>query len=98
MRQLSLMDMQTSKFGATVKLREHLARVQKMPRVEGAFQALLLLQVVLGELDGHQVAFLDTHAVLASQHAAHLHTAAQDVGAEFLGTLKLAGLVRIKQD
>ena len=92
------MDMQTSKFGATVKLREHLARVQKMPRVEGAFQALLLLQVVLGELDGHQVALLNTHAVLPGQYTTHLHTAAQDVGAEFLGTLKLAGLVRIKQD
>ena len=36
--------------------------------------------------------------MLAGQHATHLHTAAQDVGAEFLGTLKLAGLVRIKQD
>ena len=72
MRQLSLMDMQTSKFGATVKLREHLARVQKMPRVEGAFQALLLLQVVLGELYGHQIALLDTHAVLPGQYTTHL--------------------------
>ena len=66
--------------------------------VEGAFHALLMLQVVLAEHFGHQVALFDAHPVLAGQHTAHRHAEAQDVVAEFLGPMKFALLVRIVKD
>ena len=41
------MDVHTAKFGATVELRKYLAGIQQALVVEGAFQALLII-----ELDG----------------------------------------------
>ena len=92
------MDMETSKLGAAVKMREHFAGVQKMPGIKCAFQPLLLFQVILGELDVHQVAFLDTDTMFTGQHSAHLDTATQNIGTKFFGTLKLTGLICIEQD
>ena len=46
----------------------------------------------------HQVALLDADAVLAGQHAADLDAEPQDVGAERLGPLELAGLVGVVED
>ena len=46
----------------------------------------------------HEIALLDADAVLAGQHAAHLDAQPQDLGAERLGALQLAGLVGVVQD
>ena len=69
-----------------------------MARVKSAFETLLLFQVILGELDIHQITLLDTDAVLAGKHASHLDTATQNVGTKLLGAFKLSLLVGIEQD
>jgi hypothetical protein len=77
---------------APVQLREDLARVQDLVRVEGALHAHLLVQVALVEHLAHQVALLDADAVLAGEDAADLDAELQDVGAEGLAALQLAGM------
>ena len=98
MRHLALVDMKSAKLGTAMKIGEHLAGVQKMPRIKGTFQPLLLFQIILGELDGHQIALFDPDTMFTGQHTAHLDTASQDIRAEFLGPFQLAGLVGIEQD
>lgn len=90
--------MHAAEFGAAAKLREDLARIEQVVRVEGAFHPHLLVEVDLGELLAHQVALLDADPVLAGQYAADANTETQDIGAEFLGTTKLAGIVGVEQD
>ena len=80
------------------ELREDLAGIEQVVRIEGAFDAHLLVEIDLGEHLRHQVALLDADAMLAGQHAADLDAEPQDVGAEFLGVLELAGLVGVEQD
>jgi len=57
--ELAAVDVQAAELGAAVELREDLAGVEDLGRVEGALQALLLVQVVLVEHHRHQVALLD---------------------------------------
>ena len=71
-RYLSPMDMHAAHLGAAVQLREHLAGVQQAVRVERAFQALLLVQIGLVELDLHKVALLHPDAVFTGENAADL--------------------------
>ena len=98
MRHLTLVDMKPSEFRTSMQVRKDLARVQQMSRIKGAFQTLLLLQIIFGELNVHQIALLDTNAVLAGEYTTHFNTASQDVGPEFFGALQFARLVGIKQD
>src|SRR3954452_8973214 len=96
--ELAAVDMDPPEFGTAVKLGKDLAGVQQPAGVESAFQALLLVQVGLGELLGHQVALLDADAVLSGQHAADLDAKLQDIGAELLRPLQLARNVGIVED
>src|SRR5690348_8098016 len=81
-----------------MELGEDLAGIEQAARIEGAFQALLLIEVDLVEHGRHEVALFDANAVLARQHAADLDAKTQDVRAEFLSALELARLVRIVKD
>src|SRR5215210_4107644 len=60
---LPAMHVHPPEFGAAVELREHLARDEQPPRIEGAFEPLLLGEVGLVEHLAHQVALLDADAV-----------------------------------
>ena len=90
---MAAVDVQAAELGAAVQLRKDLAGVEDLGGVEGALDALLLVQVVLVEHHRHQVA-LDADAVLAGQHAADLDAQLQDLGAERLGALELPGSLR----
>ena len=59
MWQLALVDMEPAKLGTAVEIGKHLARIQEMAWVESTFQPLLLFEIILGELDIHQVALFD---------------------------------------
>src|SRR5579885_1375351 len=63
--QLALMHVQPPELGAAMQLREHLARIEQALGVEGAFQALLLVEIGLVEHRAHEVALLDADAMLA---------------------------------
>ncbi len=94
----AVMDVQPAQFGAAVQLGKDLAGVEQPVGVEGAFEALLLGEVGRVEHRPHQVALLDADTVLAGQHAADFDAEPQDVGAEFLGALDLAGRVGVVED
>ena len=79
------MDMHFAVFGTAMQRRKHLAGVEPVLGIEGAFQTLLLLQIHLGEHFRHQVAFLHAYAMLASQHAADRDAKTQNIGAEGFG-------------
>ncbi len=95
---LALVHVHPAQLGAAVQLGEDLARVEDLGRVEGAFDPLLLGEVVLVEHGLHQVALLDADAMLAGEHAADLDAEPEDVGAERLGRLDLARDVRVVED
>src|SRR6056297_1331869 len=78
--------------------RKHLRRVQEPMRVEDVLHAKLGLEIVGRELRRHKIALLDADAVLAGQAAARLDAELQDLGAERLAALQVAGLVRIEKD
>src|SRR3981081_1014888 len=90
--------MQAAKLSAAVQGRKYLPRIEQALRVERAFQPLLLVEIDLAEHLRHQVALLDTDAMFAGQHAAELDADPQDIGAEGLRPLDLAGLVGIVED
>src|SRR4051812_22868243 len=90
--------MQPTEFGAAVQLGKYLARVEQTFAVKGAFQALLLIEIDLAEHRWHQIALLDTDAMLAGQNTADLDAEFEDLGAELLGLFELAGLVGIVKD
>src|SRR5579884_2433688 len=97
-RQAAGTDVQTAEFGAAMELRKHLAGIEQPVRIEGAFEALLLVEIDFVEHRSHQVALLDPDAVLAGQHATDGDAQFQDVGAEHLGALDLARLVRVVEN
>src|SRR5438067_1229968 len=69
-------------FDAGMQRRKHLAGIEQRARVEGAFQALLLRQIGIGKHLTHQRLFFDANAMFAGEHAAHLDTKFQNIGAE----------------
>ena len=87
-----MVDVHFAQFGAAVQRWVDLARVQKMSWIEGAFDALLMFHIVFGEHLTHEVAFFHPDPMFAGEHAAHLHTEPEDVGAEFLRRLQLSRL------
>src|SRR3954451_21933982 len=78
--------------------REDLSGVEQPCRIEHGPDAHLLLKVLRGELDRHQVALLDADPVLAGETAADLDTEPEDLLARRFGTFQLAGLVDVKHD
>src|SRR6185295_9376959 len=97
-RELAAVHVHAAEFGAAVQRRKHFSGVEQPLRVEGAFQPLLLVEIDFGKHLRHQVALLDADAVLAGQHAAEFDAGAQDIGAERLRPLHLAGLVGVVED
>ncbi len=83
--------MNPAKLSTAMQRGEHLARVQQPLRVECTFQALLLVEIDLGEHRPHQIAFFDADTVLSGKHAADLHAQPQNVGTERLGPIQLTG-------
>ena len=62
---LAAMDMHAAKLGAPVQGRKDFTGIEQAFRVERAFEALLLLQVVLIEHRPHKIAFFDANAMFA---------------------------------
>jgi hypothetical protein len=54
--ELAAVDVHAAELGTTVQLGKNFSRIQDLGRVEGAFDALLLVQVVLVEHHQNQVA------------------------------------------
>src|SRR5579859_4742781 len=63
--QRPVMNMDPAQFRAAAKLREDLAGIEQLLRVEGAFEPHLVVEIGLGEHGRHQVALLDPDAMLA---------------------------------
>ncbi len=91
-------DMHAAKLGAAMQCREYLAGIEQALVVEGALDALLLIEIDLRKHHRHQVALLDADAMLAGEHAADLDAEPEDVGAELLGAIELAGIVGVIKD
>src|SRR5580704_3789565 len=66
------MHMHAAELGAAVQGREYFAGIEQALVVEGAFDALLRLEIDFRKHHRHQIAFLDADAVLAGEHAADL--------------------------
>ena len=92
------MNVHAAELGAAVKGGEHLARVQRSFRIEGALQALLLLQIGVGEHLAHEVSLLHADPVFTGQHASHLDAKFQDLGPELLRLFQLARHVGVIED
>ena len=90
--------MHAAEFGAAVQLGVDLAGIEQALGVEGAFEALLLIEVGLAEHHRHQVALLDAHAMLAGENAADFDAQPEDIGAESLRALQLARLVGVVEN
>src|SRR3954447_13023008 len=78
--------------------REDLGRVEEPRRIEHGPHTHLLLKVLRGELDRHQVALLDADAVLAREAAANLDAEFENILAGRFGLLQLARLVDVEHD
>src|SRR3954468_5138376 len=78
--------------------REDLGGVEQPCRIEHGPDAHLLLKVLRGELDRHQVALLDADAMLACETAAHLDAELQNILPRRFGLLQLARLVDVEHD
>src|SRR6478672_9955674 len=96
--ELAGVHMHAAKLGAAVQRRKHLAGVEQTLRVESAFQSLLLVQIDLGKHLAHQIALFDANAVLAGEHPAEFDAGPQDIRAEGLRPLHLAGLIGVEED
>jgi hypothetical protein len=80
------MNVQAAEFSAAVQLRENLAGVKQPFAIEGAFHALLLIEIVFGEHRVHQIALFDTDTVFASENATDFHAQFQNFGAGWLAS------------
>ena len=83
----SLIGYDEGELDAAAQLGKHLAGIEQVIGIEGAFDAHLLVEVDLGELLAHHVSLLDADPVLAGQHSAHPHAEPEDVGAEKFGAM-----------
>ena len=92
------MNMHPAQFGAAVQNWKHLAGVQEMVGIEGAFDPLLMGQIIVIEHGPHEIAFLDADAMFPCQYAANFDTQGQNFSAEFFRRLKLARDIRIVKD
>jgi len=90
--------MDTAEFGAPVQCRKDLARIQQAIWIEGAFEALLLLEVIIVEHRTHKVTLLNSNAVLARQNAPDLDAKLEDFAPELFCFLQFTGVVGIIED
>jgi len=90
--------MDTAEFGAPVQCRKDLARIQQAIWIEGAFEALLLLEVIIVEHRTHKVTLLNSNAVLARQNAADLDAKLKDFTPELFCFFQFTGVVGIIED
>ena len=91
------MHMHAAKFGAAMQNRKYFARVKPALGIECAFQALLLTQVSVAELDGHQITLFHADTVFARQHAPYLYAHAQNIRAKFLCPFQFPRRIRVIQ-
>src|SRR5215831_3921011 len=87
-----------AQFGAPRQRRENLAGIEEPLVVEGAFEALLLVEIRLREHNRHKVALFNPDAVLAGEHPTDLDAQFEDVGSESLGTLQFARLIGVVEN
>src|SRR3546814_4115017 len=92
------MNMHPAQFGATMQGGKHLARIEQQFGIERAFQALLLLEIGLGEHHGHQIALFDADSMFAGKDAADLDAQLQYIAAERLCAVELSGDVGVIED
>src|SRR5579859_4591116 len=78
--------------------RNGLAGIEESGRVEGLLDGEERGAFGRRELHTHGVELLDADAVLAGDRAAETHAQLEDLAAEVLGPLPLAGLVGIEED
>src|SRR4051812_44948764 len=95
---LPVVDMDAPELRAAAQLREHFPWIEQPVRIEGAFEAQLLIEVGLAEHHRHQVALFDADTVLAGEHAADFDAKLEDLRAERLGARELAELVGVIED
>src|SRR5215813_11923906 len=84
------MHVQAAQLGATMQLRKDLSGIEQSLGIKGAFHALLLIEIDLGEHRRHQVALLHADPMLAGQNAADLYAKLENFRAKFLLLFQLA--------
>src|SRR3954471_5909986 len=89
-RHAPVVDVHATPFGATLERRHRLAGVEDAARVERGLHVVERRELGRAELHAHLPQFLDAHAVLAGDGAAHLHAELEDAAAEFLAALEVA--------
>src|SRR3546814_10294692 len=77
---------------------KHLALIEQQFGIERAFQALLLLEIGLGEHLWHTVALFDADSRFAGKDAADLDAQLQYIAAERLCAVELSGDVGVIED
>ena len=97
-RYLPPVDVQAAELGTAVQDGKYLTGIKETIGVEGAFEPLLVLEIILGEDFVHEIALFDSDAMLAGEHATHLDTEAEDFGPELLRFFKRARFVCIVKD
>src|SRR3990172_1833021 len=78
--------------------REDLAGVAEVARVEGIAQAPHVVEIALGEDEGHVVHLLEADAMLARDGAAHVRADLQDLAARRHHARLFAGNARVVED
>ena len=92
------MHVQFAQFRTAMQDRKYLAGVQPALRVKGAFDPLLLLQVLFIEHGVHEVPFFNADTVFTGQDATDFDTQTQDISAEFFSFFQFFRNVGVKQD
>ena len=90
--------MHHAEFGAAMQGRENFAWIETPLWIEGAFDALLLIEICFGEHLAHQIAFLDSDAMFTAQHPAHGDAETQNIETQLLGAFDISFLCRIVED
>lgn len=92
------MDMHAAKLGAAMELGKDLAGVEDLRWVKGAFDPLLLIEIILVELNRHEIPLFDANPMFAGQDTADFDAELQDFRTEFLGAFQFARLVGVIHD
>src|SRR5436309_15532323 len=97
-RDLAMVHVHASEFGAAMQCGHSLARIEQAMSVERLLDAMEQRQLIRCELHAHLVDLFDANAMLAGDRTAECDRPLQNLGAERLGALELAGHVGVEQD
>src|SRR6476660_7954945 len=95
---LARMHVHASEFRAAMQCGHGFTRVEQRMLVECRFDAVKSRELERLELVAHRVDFFDADAVLARNGAADVDRQLQNFGAELLGAMQLARLVRVVEN